>query len=66
MICEICCGYQKSGSHEQNDEISIPLNFAGTICEGHIQKISNTFWLYCKYFTLMLVIAYSFMSCNLK
>ena len=26
FICEICCSYQKSGSHNQNDKISNPFN----------------------------------------
>ena len=47
---EICCFYQKSGSHDQNDEISDALAFSRTICERHIQNISETFWPNCENF----------------
>ena len=56
LICEICCGYQKSESHDQNDEISNSLNLSETICKEHVQKISDTFWPICKHFTWKLFI----------
>ena len=39
-----------SESHDQNDEISNPLNLSGTICEGHVKKISEIFWSNCEHF----------------
>ena len=41
FICEILCGYQKSDSHDKNDEISNPLNLSGTICKEQVQKTSD-------------------------
>ena len=43
FICEIRCRYQKWESHDQNDEISNPLNLSETICKEHVQKISDSF-----------------------
>ena len=58
FICEICSGYQKSESHDQNDQTSNPLNISETICKKHVQKISHTFGEICEYFTLMLFIGH--------
>lgn len=59
FICEICCGYQKSRSHDKNYEIFNPLSFSETICEGHVRKISDSFVASCEYFTLKLFISHS-------
>ena len=39
---EIWQDYQKLESHDQNVEMSNPLNFSGTIYDG--QKITDTLW----------------------
>ena len=38
FIRETWCIYQKSESHDQNDEINNPLSFSRTIYEGHVKK----------------------------
>lgn len=43
----------KFESHDQNDEISKPLNLSGTFCERHVRKISDVFWPNCEHFSLM-------------
>ena len=57
FICEICCGYQKSESHDQNDQINNPLN---PPCQGlfvnNMFKKYQTSWQIFKHFTLMLFI----------
>ena len=38
FIRETWCSYQKSESHDQNDEINNPLSLSRTIYEGHVKK----------------------------
>ena len=38
----ICCVYQKSDSHDQNNEIINSPNFYGTTCEEHVQNQETT------------------------
>ena len=48
--------YQKSKSHDQNDGIRNSLNLSENICEGQVERISDSFWVNCKHFTLRLFI----------
>ena len=45
-------------SHDQNDAIGNLLDLSGTICKGHVQKLSKTFFPDYEYFTLMLFIGH--------
>ena len=38
FIRETWYSYQKSESHDQNDEINNPLSLSRTIYEGHVKK----------------------------
>ena len=45
---------------------AVHLDLSETIYEGHVQKISDTFWPNCEDFTLMLFIATVLHYCKLK
>ena len=58
FIYEICCGYHKSESHNQNDEISNPLNCLKKSVKNMFKKYQTHLGKFANKFTWMLFIAH--------